>query len=95
LWEFISGRLLRQIEDQGYVVVDSGLDAQTLRELDGQLDTSNAGRRNLLDHSTHEPRSHHNHRHRRHGHPHDAVSQAKAGQDQSPRHNRLLAYKVD
>jgi ectoine hydroxylase-related dioxygenase (phytanoyl-CoA dioxygenase family) len=47
----LSTEELRQIEDQGYVVVDSGLDAQTLRELDGQLDTSNAGRRNLLDHS--------------------------------------------
>jgi ectoine hydroxylase-related dioxygenase (phytanoyl-CoA dioxygenase family) len=40
---------LKQIEDQGYIVVDSGLDAQTLRELDDQLDTSNAGQRNLLD----------------------------------------------
>jgi ectoine hydroxylase-related dioxygenase (phytanoyl-CoA dioxygenase family) len=40
---------LKQIEDQGYIIVDSGLDAQTLRELDRQLDTSNAGQRNLLD----------------------------------------------
>ncbi|MFY9912797.1 MAG: hypothetical protein WAK56_23375, partial [Candidatus Sulfotelmatobacter sp.] len=40
---------LRQIEDHGYLVVESGLDTQTLRELDRQLETSNAGRRNLLD----------------------------------------------
>jgi hypothetical protein len=45
----LSTKELRQIEDQGYVVVDSGLDAQTLRELDGQLDTSGVGTRNLLD----------------------------------------------
>src|SRR5271169_5192446 len=47
----LSTKELRQIEDQGYVVVDSGLDAQTFRALDAQLDTSSAGRRNLLDRS--------------------------------------------
>jgi ectoine hydroxylase-related dioxygenase (phytanoyl-CoA dioxygenase family) len=45
----LSTEELKQIEDQGYVVVDSGLDAHTVRELDGQLDTSSAGERNLLD----------------------------------------------
>jgi hypothetical protein len=40
---------LRQVEDRGYVVVDSGLDAQAVGELDRQLATSSAGRRNLLD----------------------------------------------
>src|ERR1039458_8515022 len=45
----LSTEELRQIEEHGYVVVNSGLDAQTLCELDGQLDTSKAGERNLLD----------------------------------------------
>lgn len=39
----------RQIVEHGYLVVASGLGIQTLSELGGQLDTNQAGERNLLD----------------------------------------------
>ncbi len=45
----LSTEELKQIAENGYVVVASGLDAQALCELSGLLDTSHAGVRNLLD----------------------------------------------
>jgi ectoine hydroxylase-related dioxygenase (phytanoyl-CoA dioxygenase family) len=40
---------VKQIAENGYLVVTSSLDAQALRELGSLLDTSHPGQRNLLD----------------------------------------------
>jgi ectoine hydroxylase-related dioxygenase (phytanoyl-CoA dioxygenase family) len=45
----LSTEELRQIAEQGYAVVASGLDIRTFRELGSQLETNQAGERNLLD----------------------------------------------
>src|SRR5690349_12427322 len=40
---------LSKFQDDGYAVVDAGLDSETLFELGTLLDTRQAGERNLLD----------------------------------------------